>query len=495
MPAFCRHWLVLSITCLSVMAGICGCNTPSADRIEEPKSVVGSAAGSEEPSVGGIADDIRRTNELEDTAAAELNLPTDINALMASLARKEIEQQRAADGETYIKIQRYRLAAASKLLQLEINQEQRVGFVKIKMDALLQLASMGDAVACNELPKALNTYTSDKEPRIRQWAALASFTHDLRQRAKTSDASLQPMLDTLTNLAQEWPDNFEVCRGLGSVIGELNEPRHRESQTRMTWALVNAYSNSPNAAARNYVEKMESQLRIKSANLDMIVREIRDQQEGALERYEESIQRLANDPAAQQEILEPILGSLAWLERTGQVASTLQANQIVTRLANQMPESPRRRKLLDLCRTQATRLGLPGQPFSLQALDSNDQPLDWPNFSNGSPVVVIFWSPSEAASLRLVQQLMKLPEFQAEGKAKLLAVNVSNKRDTDDLFPEAPARMATVHLSEDISGQYFRKNFGLERVPQILLVDRDGVIGEVNPPPNLLRSAIEKLTP
>jgi len=341
----------------------------------------------------------------------------------------------------------------------------------------------------------LAQYANDRQPRNRQMSALASFTHDLRQLTKTPNASMQSMLETLTDMAKEWPDNFEVCRGLGSVIGELREPRHRELQSRMTWALVNAYSHSSNEAVKNYVGKMESQLRIKGANLDMIVREIRDQQDGALSRYQESIERLLNDPATQDEILDPILGSLAWLERTGQVEPTLQANRVIASLADQLPESSRRNKLLDLCLTQATRLELTGQRFSLQAFDSNDQPFDWVLFANASPVVVIFWSPREAASLRLVQQLMKLPEFQPGGTAKLLAINVSNKREADDLFPDAPSNMANVHPPDVTSDQYFRENFGLERVPLVILVNRDGVIGQVNPPHNQLRSAIQQLNP
>ena len=493
MPDSCRQWPLVSLICLSALVGFNGCDSPSTTQITEPESIVGPTNDSQEPTAGGIVNNIRRSNELEDTASAELELPDDINALMSSLARKEVEQQRAADGETYIKIQRYRLAAAGKLLQLEINQEQRIGFVKIKTDALLKLASLNDAVACNELPMVLAKYANDRQPRIRQMAALASFTHDLRQRAKTPDASMQSILETLTELAKEWPDNFDVCRGLGRVIGELSEPRHRELQTRMTWALVNAYSQSSDEAVKNYVGKMESQLRIKGANLDMIVREIRDQQDGALSRYQASIEQLLNDPATQDEILEPILGSLAWLERTGQVEPTLQANRVIANLAHQMPESSRRNKLLDLCLTQATRLALTGQRFSLQALDSNDQSFDWVLFANGSSVVVIFWSPREATSLRLVQQLMMLPEFQPEGAVKLLAVNVSNKREAD-LFPDAPSSMACVHHSDVASGEYFRENFGLERVPQVILVNRDGVIGQVNPPPNQLRSAIQQLT-
>ena len=493
MPVFCRYWPILLIACGSVLLGACGCDTPSADLIAEPESSVGQSTQPEQTPEGGIANNILRSNELEDTTGANFDLPSDTDALMASLARKEVEQRRAVDGESYLKIQRYRLAAANKLLEHEINQEQRIGFIKIKTDALLKLASMGDAAACNELPPLLATYASDTQPRIRQMAALASFTHDLRQRAKAANANLQPMIESVTNVASEYPENFDVCRGLGSVIGELKESRHREMQTRMTWALVDAYANSSNAAARNYVEKMESQLRIKNANLDLIVREIRDGQTGALERYQEAVQSLTNDPATQEKILEPVLGSLAWLERTGQVNATLQANEVVTRLAGQMPASPTQKKLLDVCSVQAMRLKLPGQAFSLEAKDSKMQPWDWEVFSGESPVVVVFWSPSEATSLRLVQQLMQLPEFQTTGKAKLLAINVSNKRETDDLFPNAPDTMAVVHKPEATSNQFFRKKFGLERVPQILLVNRDGVVGQVNPPPNLLRAAIKNL--
>ena len=86
MPVFCRYWPILLIACGSVLLGACGCDTPSADLIAEPKSTVGQSTQPEQTPEGGIANNILRSNELEDTTGANFDLPSDTDALMASLA-------------------------------------------------------------------------------------------------------------------------------------------------------------------------------------------------------------------------------------------------------------------------------------------------------------------------------------------------------------------------------------------------------------------------
>ena len=471
----------------------CGCDSSSKPLVPDSEDIIGTAPPSDEPNELGIVDRLQTQKDLENTEVAAIDLPDDINELMASLARKQIEQERTRDPETFFRIQKYRFAAAKKLLGMKINQAQRIEFTRIKINAPLNLASLGDAAARNEFPAVIKTHAADSQPRIRQAVAIASLTHDVRQSGISDDPSMQPLVEVLTQIADEWPDNFDVCRSLGDIVMEVSSRGDRDSSNRMAWALINAYQNSSNAGAQKYIRNLESQVRVASANLDLITREIRDQQAGAMDRYQEAIQFLLNDETADPNLVPPILASLAWLERTGMTQPTLDANEIVTTAAAQLANPTTRQRLLDQCQIQGKRLGLLGKPFSITAWKTKELPFDWVEFSRDHAVVVVFWSPTEAASLRLLQQLLELPEFSTGQGTRLLAVNVSQNTDTQNLFPHPAESLAVVFSLADANANTFQEAMGIDRVPQVLLVDRKGVVIDVNPQPNRLKLAIEGL--
>ncbi|MCP4889026.1 MAG: hypothetical protein GY904_20745, partial [Planctomycetaceae bacterium] len=120
-------------------------------------------------------------------------------------------------------------------------------------------------------------------------------------------------------------------------------------------------------------------------------------------------------------------------------------------------------------------------------------PFDWVEFSRDHAVVVLFWSTTEAASLKLLHQLLELPEFSTGQGTRLLAVNVSQNTDTQNLFPHPAESLAVVFSLADANANTFQEEMGIDRVPQVLLVDRKGLVIDVNPQPNRLKLAIEGL--
>ncbi|MDG2012351.1 MAG: hypothetical protein P8J33_02530, partial [Pirellulaceae bacterium] len=244
-----------------------GCNSSDQPLVPDSADVVGTETPTNEATEQGIVESLRTQKNVENADVAASDLPDNVNELMAALARKQIEQERTRDEETFFGIQKYRFAAAEKLLGMEINQEQRIEFTRIKINALLNLASLGDATARNIFPDMIKAYANDPQPRIRQAVAIASLTHDVRQSATSADPSMQPLVEVLTQIADEWPDNFEVCRSLGNIHMEVKSSGNRESSNRMAWALINAYQNSSNAVTQKYIRNLESQVRVASANL------------------------------------------------------------------------------------------------------------------------------------------------------------------------------------------------------------------------------------
>ncbi len=475
-----------------------GCNASSSNNaLQVPGEETDSSTPAATPgSSGGIAEAIQGQTDSPQVRSDYADLPDDINQLMSALARKQNEQTQTEDPQAQYQIQQFRLAATRKLLENEISEPQREEFVKIQLDALLRLIRLGDPQAQHDYRKLIKAFSGDKNPNLRQAMGLASLLQDYSQLAGQPGANLQPIVDAATSMAEEFPDSFEVCKQLGDLVGLMLQQDQREMAKRLSWALSDAYQDSASEPARNYVSRLDSRVRVASTNLDLIVKGIRDGDTAALQQYQEALSFLFANENLDLAALDTIMASLYWLEQTGQHDQVLQANDVVSSSSAEIQNHQLRSQVLKNCARRETRLAYPGKPFAIRAVDGNGQDFDWSSFAKGQPVVAVFWSPSEPASVRLLQQLSELNEFQGPPAAvKLLAVSLSSAGAGTPVLSDSTLQPQVVYGpdTESHSTSEFLDEFGAERLPTIYLVDRAGIVVAVNPAPNKLRTSIARL--
>ena len=488
--------LLVTLTVFAVSLG--GCNSQkNADIDLQPdseQSGEGSqVAKSSGQTPGGIADTLRSQADMENPDIKPDALPENMDELMASLARKQAEQNRVTDPKDFYQIQQYRAAASEKLLAMKLSEDQRFEFIKIRLDSLLKLVSIGDPQAEHEFQEFIVANQQHSQSRVRQAVAVAGLIHDYHERVAERSTDMQPVVDAAASIAGEFPDSFDVCKELGGVVIQMLQQNDRESAKRLSWVLINTYQNSASETARGYVKRLEGQVRIASANLDSIVKEIRDQRPDSFDRYREAISYLLADENLNLSVTEPIIASLQWLERTGLIEETIEANRIVNAASIGIQQRPIRERIRQNCSRRDTRLGFVGQPFSISGQSADGTTFDWTAFSRERPVVVVFWSPTNPSSVRLVRQLAETPDIQQENGAKLLAISTTSNADASQLFEEPGANVMVLTASADDGPDGIREAFGVEQLPQIFLVDRMGHVATVNPPANALRSRITDL--
>jgi hypothetical protein len=485
-------WLIVA----SLFSG--GCNSSNPERARPADDSESGETSSENPSSSdsGIADAIR--NQVDRSGPVEVRdvqLPDDLHELMALLARKQAEQMRSPDAAEFLEIQKFRAAASRKLLEMEINDAQLEEFVRVHLDALLHLVRLGDPQAEHDFQKFLARYQEHRKTEVREAVNVAGLIHDFRREMNRPEPDPGPIVETAAEIAREYPDSFEVCRELGSLVTQLLQADQREAANQLAWALLDVYQNSPDRAAREFVKRLQGQMRIAAANLDLVVREIRDGRTDALDRYREAVGFLFSDADLDRAAAEPVVASLQWLERAGMNEAILEANEIVDDASSRISDPQIRNEIRQNCALRSTRLGWQGQPFSISGQAPDGTAFDWPGFSTNRPVVVVFWSASEPTSLRLVQQLAGLPELQQPAGPTLLAASTSGDADAASRLTDQLPHVAIVSCERDASGQDspWIDRFGIEQLPQLLLVDRSGLVVEINPPPNALRTRIEEL--
>lgn len=491
------HRLPSVILCLSIaLLFFGGCNKP--DQLASPETGIDQQEPSD-PSAktGGIADAIRGQSDMTGADEEAEDLPDDLPGLMSYVARKQVEQLRPRDAAESYRIQQQRSQAAARLLGMEIDNNQRFEFVRIRLDALLKLIGAGDPQAKLDFQAVISKYGKHRQPRIRQVVAIAGLTYDFRQIAAGEDPQMDRIVTAATQIIADYPDDFEVCREIGSIADQMLLRGHRQSWTELATKMVGQYNDSPNETCRNYAQRLASRLQVASAKLDLIVDEIRQQVPGALEKYRQAINYLFSDPGLNIASLQPVVDSLRWLENTGMKDETLEANRIVMAASLQIADTSAKDQLRAHCDKRKTRLEMIGNSFSIAAWSLRDAPLDWSGFSQDHSVIVIFWSPSEPASVKLVQKMASYYESYRDKGLKLLAVSLSNSADLPTSFGATLPEWEIVKSDSNLSGdpeQWIRR-YGIERSTQLVFVDRLGVVTAVNPGVGQLESLLENLVP
>lgn len=446
---------------------------------------------------GGIADTIRSQKDHNDVLTDIDPLPEKLADLMSFLAQKQAEQLRPADQAAAFRIQKQRAAASAKLLEMKINGEQRFEFIRIRIDALLKLIASGDPKAKADLQKLVAEYGQHGQSRIRQAVTIGGLIFDFREAiaasGKPEDQStisttpeLTKVIDTAANVVSEYPASFDVCKEIGAISDQLLKLGHRQAWNELSQVLINGYKESENETCRLYTQRLSGRIQVASANLDLIVEQIRKREPGAIESYRKAVTYLFSDSNINLASLEPIVGSLKWLEKTGMHDATLEANRIVMAASLNIANSKVRDQLRSHCEKRDARLGLVGKPFSISALTDDGNRLDWTALSKESPVIVVFWSPKEPASVKLVQQMANYYETHKHQGLKLLAVSVANESNNVNLtglFGDEPVEWVIAKGNPSVSEgpSEFIWQFGISNVPQLVLVNDTGIVTAVNP--------------
>ena len=457
-----------------------GCDSSQTGTISIQKP---TDAKADQDQASGIAETIRGQADLNTTPRESELIPESVDELMMFLARKGTEQLRPGGPNRAYEIQKQRAAASQKLLTLRVRGEQRVEVVRIRLDSLLKLIGFGDPQAQHDFQKLISKFRNDGQPGIREAIAIAGLINDCRQQVSVDDTDLQTVIDGAAKVAAEYPDSFNVCKEIGNLGQQLRQEGYRRSWLKISRILIETYQDSANLTARNYVSRLGAQTRVASAKLDLIINDIQEQKAGSLDRFRNAVTWLFSDQNVDLTSIQPIIASLTRLENTGKTVEALQANQIVTNAAQEISNQQARDQLQLNCTRRETRLGMIGRPFNINGISMRGQQFDWVTYSAGRPVVVVFWSPAEPASVKMVQRLATLFESHKTQGLQLLAVNTSIDSGVSSLFgtelPEWEIVKGDPALGEN---EYdFVERFGLVGVPQIVLVDREGSVVCVNP--------------
>ncbi|MGI9518510.1 MAG: redoxin family protein [Pirellulaceae bacterium] len=478
-----------------VVIGLSGCNNNAgnqsdqasnqSERLQEPTGGSGN---------GGIVEAIQNQSILD--AGTEEPIPEDKDELLTFLARKQQEMLREQNPGAQLLLQQQRTEASRALLGMQLGAEQRLQVVRSLLDALLRRASLGDGTARSEFLELASDLRRHPDKGIVDAVAIAGLYHELGNQGGADELNIEPVVQTARGIAEQFPESFSTMRELSTFADGLLRRGEREAWRRIIRELVNIYGNSTDEQVQTWHKTLASRLRIAELNLDVIMNNIRDQKPDAIDQYRSVANQMLGDPDLDVPGMEQLLGSITWLERGQLRDEAMEANRVVLAASLNTTNPDMQERIQEVCELRQTRLSLVGESFEIDGQTARGIPFEWTQYAEGHPLMVVFWSPAEPTSVTSVRSLADTWEKRKEQGLKFLAVNISTSGSSPTrLFgDELPEWEIVISADPPVDGySKYVSAFGIDQVPHLILVDRNGTISAVNPPVTDVDGQLDRL--
>jgi hypothetical protein len=378
---------------------------------------------------------------------------------------------------------------ANKLISFSLTEKQRVLAIKSKIDALsviygldFQYKLSGPNVS-EELRSVSETYSKDANQEIARSARVALLKHNAFERLKRpTRPNLELLADQIIELLTVYPD---------------------DEMTLTTLSLIIRYYVSDNLEDATFlIQEIQSAVPgIESTKLSAIMRDVSDHAKirslgydvdfdnrwlngviGEKELIKQSID-LLGDSHYGPVILQTVDRVTQWFEQEGKYDQAVEVyrQMLESSESNESPEVARLALKTAVC--GLTRAKLVNQKMNFSGVSHDGSPLD-PTVFERRVVIVLFWSPKNKDSMDGLDRAYKqLISYRSQG-LRILAVC---KEQT--LSKQSKTYIATMPSVVFVVGDPDKNGENLiwsqcpsTSLPRAMLVDRTGVVADINVP-------------
>ena len=211
-------------------------------------------------------------------------IEVDIDSLMARSKMLEMRSRqisfldRLADLATQQKI-------SERLLQLDLNEEQRLFAVQNMLVALLQRIATTDLKAREKIYEIIPNYVEDENERIQQAAWSALTTVQLADYLRLEDADSTELDATIDQMLTRFKDNPLVTKELQGVVVQLMIRNRRDKALEMMDKISKVYADSDNPNLQNMSEVIKDRMYLTQIQFDVLADRIREGQEGYQDQF------------------------------------------------------------------------------------------------------------------------------------------------------------------------------------------------------------------
>lgn len=429
---------------------------------------------------GGIP--LQKPRSLDADSLDELNMPENgtpkeygqyIRGLMSQPLRSKDPEKEFTE-----RMQQAVEATQRILAHPEATTMERMEAAQSKFGLLDRLAGMGDKAAEEHMPVFAQGLAKDKDAELAQFGRLMTFQLKVTELINTGEGSYEEVANDIGVLAEEMEPSPLVFQSLvHGTIQALFKPGKLAEGRRALDSIVKVYAK--NAQYEQPLKDFVEQARYFELNLENTLSEyLRGKLEVGDALRNDTLRLLAQPEPALQTLKSAAMIATAF-ERQAQYDSAKAIYDEIKRVYAEHENADIRRHVTTLSRAGEARLGMVGQPITINGKTLDGKPLDWAAYK-GKVVCIVFWSVSDGLFLQSeMPKLLQMYEVYKDRGFEFLGINIdSNAADVQNFFnyQSMPWTTVVASMSEGNLGE----QFGVLSLPYSVLLDAQGNVDSLH---------------
>ena len=408
-----------------------------------------------------------------------------------SLLQRQQEQPRGTTAEEqmmdFTNIQRQIVQAADSLWQL---QPKDTKILLAGAQAKIQALSFLDQTGARDARGLLANFSAELEkhsdPVVASFGRQAVFAGvldafaggEIKDAQQVTDAYLK-LLDTekqAGGLNQAW---LELAQQVASRL--MDKQLFAEAATVLRTA-AEKFADSPDADLKAGAESLFEQAKLAEVDLRARLLAVVEKQPQAVEKLSETLDKLVTGEHVGLTIfsvLRQISSQLEYIDIAAAAATFEALDKGFSQHSN--PEIAQLVK--EMVAKSRVRLGLLGQPFSVEGVQVNGQPFDWAAYQ-GKVVLIDFWATWCGPCLEELPNVRQNFNKYREQGFEVVGVNIDEEPSQLKRFLELQELPWTTVVSADPQKMGWEHPMvvkcGVDSIPFLVLVGRDGTAVALN---------------
>jgi hypothetical protein len=467
-----------------VAVGLLGCTDSTATKKPESKYKVADDPGSKTTAptqTGGPLDPSKpwRTDE------------TGVNAISRMLGYAQMlrtrhgnvsPEQQVADRQALIEI-------ADDLGKLELNPDQKMAALQMKSQSLLAMLAEGDQTVKPRLVEIIKTYQDDADPNFSKTAAFLDLSLVMNEYFSDETADVTRLQERFLEIAKKYPEDVTVAQRLSMLISQLLAQGRRIHAVSIMRGLEDIYANSNDSELASFPQRLEDRITLTESLYDLVVSEM--MQTGETGKFQKTLTELASQPGGRELYRETIAGARL-LEQFGLYDEAKAIDDQLLKTYAEVDDPVIQQQLTRDVEKGNSRLALVGNSLKLHGQLQDGSKFD-PASLHGKTLAVLFWSAKFPLSVRAMQPLMLFYDRFKDQGFEVVTVSIDeDAAEAISVFQNQQPPWTSLFRDGE-SYDEMLDQFGIQMVPYMILVDKDGKVNRVHVPLRELEPSLIEL--
>ncbi len=451
-----------------------GCSDSTTARKPDSKFEVADESGSSAalPAQSGDPQDPAKPWRTDDTG---------VNAITRMLAYAQMLRTRNPNvsPDQQIQDRQSLIEIADDLSKLDLNADQKMAALQMKSQALLSMLAEGDQSAKPPLLELINTYLDDADPNFSRTADFLDLSLVMNDYFSDETADATQLQKRFVEVASKYPEDPQVAQRLSMLASQLLTQGRRTHAVSLLRGLKDVYANSESSELASLPQLLEDRITMTEALYDMVVNEM--MQSGETEQFQKTLAELAKHQGGGRDLYRELIRGARLLEQFGLYDEARAINEQLLQTYADNDDPVVQQQLARDVEKGNKRLDLIGKPMQLTGQLQDGTQFD-PSSVSDKTLAVLFWSAKFPMSVRAMQPLMLFYERFKDDGFEVVTVSIDeDPAEAINIFQEQQPPWTSLFRNDE-SYDEMLDQLGIQMVPYLMLVDKQGKVVSVHTP-------------